>query len=295
MRYGQTFEVHTPDAADIATVSWIRLPSVTHAFDENQRINFLTPTTVDADTLSVTAPDTPQLCPPGHHMLFILNAKGVPSKAAIIQVEPLTEQAAPAALAEGLAAAPAAETAEDYGYGVPPADTLGTPVVIGLTGTCPYGIGSCWGGAYDALGRLDGVGFVNPVADTADSTAQVFLTGDGLPDLNTWTDQFYGTVNASYQLHGFEVTVRGAVSERGGRLLLAKTADRPEVQLGPLSIDKVQWDNERRAPSLPEESEARAYDELAAAALAGGAQITVTGPLTQTDSSYRLHVRAFEA
>jgi hypothetical protein len=295
VRYGQSFEVHTPDAADIATVSWIRLPSVTHSFDQNQRINFLRFTIDGPDTLSVTAPDTPQLCPPGHHMLFILNAKGVPSKAAIIGVEPLIEEAAPAALAEGLVAAPAPETAEDYRYGVPPAEGLGTQVVIGITGTCPYGIGACWGGAYDALGRLDGVGFVNPVADTADSTAQVFLSDDGLPDLNTWTDQFYDTVNGSYQLHGFEVTVGGAVSQRDGHLLLAETADRPEVQLGPLSIDKVQWDRAAAAPQAPQQREIHAYDELAAAGLAGGAQVTVTGPLTLTDSRYRLHVRAFEA
>jgi hypothetical protein len=295
VRYGQTFEVHTPDAADIATVSWVRVPSVTHSFDENQRINFLASTPVDAGTLAVTAPDTPQLCPPGHYMLFILHADGVPSKAAIIQVEPLAEEIAPAAVAEGLEAAPIPEAAEDYGYGVPPADTLGTQVVIGLTGTCPYGIGACWGGAYDALGRLDGVGFVNPVPDTADSTAEVFLSGDGLPDLNTWTDQFYGTVNGSYQLHGFEVTVRGAVSERDGQLFLTETADRPEVQLGPLSIDKVQTDRAVGAPQAPGQGELRAYDELAAAASAGGAEVTVTGPLTQTDSRYRLHVRALQA
>src|SRR5215472_5506726 len=31
--YGQTFSVQTPDAASITNVNWIRLGSVTHAFD----------------------------------------------------------------------------------------------------------------------------------------------------------------------------------------------------------------------------------------------------------------------
>ena len=39
--YGETFEVGTSQPNDIGKVSWIRLPSVTHAFDQSQRINFL--------------------------------------------------------------------------------------------------------------------------------------------------------------------------------------------------------------------------------------------------------------
>jgi len=291
VRHGQTFEVGTPDAPDVVTVSWIRLPSVTHAFDQSQRINVLSVAGRQPDALSVTAPDTPQLCPPGHYMLFVLTAAGVPSKAAIIQVEPLIEEAAPGAAVEGLAAVPV--PAEDHGY-EPPADARGTRVLIGLTGTCPYGIGACWGGAYDALGRLDGVGFVNPVPDTTDLTGQVFLTDDALPDLNTWTEQFYRIVNGSYHLRGFEVTVRGALRERDGGLLLRDSDTRPEVQLGPLSVDKVQWDRSTAAPQSPDQRELRAYDDLVAAGLADGTEVTVTGPLTQAGSRHRLQVRVFE-
>ena len=259
MRHGQTFEVGTPDAPDVVTVSWIRLPSVTHAFDQSQRINVLSVAGRQPDALSVTAPDTPQLCPPGHYMLFVLTAAGVPSKAAIIQVEPLIEEAAPGAAVEGLAAVPV--PAEDHGY-EPPADARGTRVLIGLTGTCPYGIGACWGGAYDALGRLDGVGFVNPVPDTTDLTGQVFLTDDALPDLNTWTEQFYRIVNGSYHLRGFEVTVRGGLRERDGGLLLRDNDTRPEVQLGPLSVDKVQWDRSTAAPQSPDQRQEIAAAEV---------------------------------
>ena len=39
--YGQQFSVQSPDAAGISKVTLIRLASVTHTFDENQRLNVL--------------------------------------------------------------------------------------------------------------------------------------------------------------------------------------------------------------------------------------------------------------
>jgi hypothetical protein len=83
--YGQTFSVQTPDAAGIAKVNWIRLPSTTHAFNESQRINRLA-FSQGSGGLNVTAPVSPALCPPGHYMLFVLNGKGVPSVARIVQI-----------------------------------------------------------------------------------------------------------------------------------------------------------------------------------------------------------------
>lgn len=55
--------------------NWLRLPSVTHSFDSNQRLNRLafTPTACGA---LVRAPSDPNLCPRGHSMLFALNSSG---------------------------------------------------------------------------------------------------------------------------------------------------------------------------------------------------------------------------
>ena len=39
-------------------------------------------------TLTAPAPATPDLAPPGPYMLFLLNDKGVPSKARIVTVGP---------------------------------------------------------------------------------------------------------------------------------------------------------------------------------------------------------------
>lgn len=85
--YGQTFFVGTTNATSIAKVTWIRLPSVTHAFNMNQRINRLSFSQA-AGGLNVQAPSNANLCPPGHYMLFILDGNGVPSVARIIQITP---------------------------------------------------------------------------------------------------------------------------------------------------------------------------------------------------------------
>jgi len=82
----EVFFVATPDAAAITRVTWVRLGSVTHAFDSNQRFNELsfTPTT---GGVNVTAPASPNLAPPGHYMLFVLNGNGVPSTGRIIRIK----------------------------------------------------------------------------------------------------------------------------------------------------------------------------------------------------------------
>ncbi len=83
MVHQQTFFVGTPNAAAVTQVSLVSLPSVTHAFDQNQRFNRLSFTRV-AGGLNVVAPSA-NLAPPGPYMLFILNSTGVPSVASIVR------------------------------------------------------------------------------------------------------------------------------------------------------------------------------------------------------------------
>jgi hypothetical protein len=83
--YGQTFSVGTPNAADIAKVTWIRLSTVTHSTNMSQRLNSLS-FIPGGTTLSVTAPASRNLAPPGHYMLFLVNQDGVPSVAKIVQI-----------------------------------------------------------------------------------------------------------------------------------------------------------------------------------------------------------------
>ena len=84
--YGQAFTVTTPDAASIAKVIWIRISSVTHSFNQNQRMNRLTFSTASSSSLSVVAPPSGNHAPPGHYMFFLVNAKGVPSEGKIIRI-----------------------------------------------------------------------------------------------------------------------------------------------------------------------------------------------------------------
>jgi Domain of unknown function (DUF1929)/Calx-beta domain len=83
--YGEQFTVTTPDAASITNVVWIRPGNTTHAYDQNQRINRLA-FTVGNGELRVSVPTDPNLCPPGHHMLFILNTNGVPSVSQFVRL-----------------------------------------------------------------------------------------------------------------------------------------------------------------------------------------------------------------
>lgn len=83
--YGQAFTVKTASAATIAKVTFIRLSAVTHSVNQNQRMNLLS-FVPGAGVLTVTAPANANLAPPGHYMMFIVNASGVPSSAKIVRL-----------------------------------------------------------------------------------------------------------------------------------------------------------------------------------------------------------------
>jgi galactose oxidase len=83
--YGQSFAIGTAQAAGIKKVSFIAIGSTTHAFDANQRFMWLD-FTATSGAITVKAPTSRNVAPPGYYMLFILNGNGVPSKARIIRL-----------------------------------------------------------------------------------------------------------------------------------------------------------------------------------------------------------------
>ncbi len=83
--YGQSFQVRSAEAGSIRKVSIIRLGSVTHAFDESQRFLSLSYSSA-GDQLTITAPANGNLAPPGHYLLSIVNAEGVPSVSKIVRI-----------------------------------------------------------------------------------------------------------------------------------------------------------------------------------------------------------------
>jgi galactose oxidase-like protein/Kelch motif protein len=84
--YGQVFSVTLLEPVDIGSACFIRLSAVTHAFNMSQRFVTLDYSQPDAGSVQVTAPDDPNLAPPGHYMLFVLDTAGIPATAPIIQL-----------------------------------------------------------------------------------------------------------------------------------------------------------------------------------------------------------------
>lgn len=83
--YGQPFNVTTTNGMTIGKITMVRLSSVTHSVNMNQRFNQLTFQQAGAN-LQVNPPANGNACPPGHYMLFIINSAGVPSMAKIVQI-----------------------------------------------------------------------------------------------------------------------------------------------------------------------------------------------------------------
>jgi hypothetical protein len=91
------------------------------------------------------------------------------------------------------------------------AASTGTRVTLGLTSRCPYGLAACWGGAYQTLKTLDGVAVVKAVANAKDSTAELFLSTNGLPNLDVWQRQFSAMAKHACPVDGgcdFKITLQ---------------------------------------------------------------------------------------
>lgn len=82
---GGTITVNTPDAANISAVNLVSLGADTHQADMGQRFVPLS-FTASGSSLSVTAPATSALAPPGDYMMFIVNSNGVPSVSSMVHI-----------------------------------------------------------------------------------------------------------------------------------------------------------------------------------------------------------------
>lgn len=83
--YNQTFTIQTPEASSIASVTMVRLSSVTHSFNMSQRFNRMTPT-IGSGEVTVTAPANSQITP-GPYWLFLLNSSGIPSIGKLVYIQ----------------------------------------------------------------------------------------------------------------------------------------------------------------------------------------------------------------
>ncbi len=86
--YGEPFEIESPNAPDIESVVLIRLSSVTHSVNMDQRyvaLDFI-PSPEQSYILLAQAPFEPAVAPPGSYMLFLLNADKVSSAAKMVRL-----------------------------------------------------------------------------------------------------------------------------------------------------------------------------------------------------------------
>ncbi|MCW2718595.1 glyoxal oxidase [Pseudonocardia sp.] len=293
--HGEAFTVAVQDP-DIARVTLVRLGSVTHSFDQNQRFAPLAFTALGT-TLTVTAPAGPADFPPGHALLFVLSGAGVPSVARIVQVTAPAPADGPVVAVRATDVPAADVRAAEVRATAPSAAPAGTRVTVGLTAQCPYGLSACWGGAYEALGTLDGVAAVDPFADARDSTAVVHLRDQGLPDLDRWPARLAASAGGGYAFRGIELTLTGTLRARAALLHLVAPGLPAPVRLRALRPGtELAWDLETRGPRAATPDERDAYRTLRRRWRADpdGFTVRVTGPALKGRGGWSLLVRVVE-
>jgi galactose oxidase len=286
----------------IKRVSWIRLGSVTHCTNFNQAVVFQKDPPQAGTRVSITSPASSNIAPPGHYMLFLLNTSNVPAIAQIVRLKgpdsTSTSTSAPATNVPRarIAQQPLTLTRQPLDEKII-AEQDRPPVIVGLTPACPYGLGPCWGGAFEGLKHITDVGVVRPLPSHEDSVAFVYTKQDALPDIDVWRAEFQKVNANTHAMRGIEMTFVSAVSSSGAQLVLAGAASRPDLVLEQLRPEhKVQWDAAVGAPQQSSDEELNAYADLSAAvAKHPGAKLMVTGPLQKHgDGKFTLEVREFE-
>jgi len=118
INYGATFTVTYSATNSIASAVLVRPGSTTHAFDMEQRVVGLCgpspqPACGSGGTLSLTAPPSGNVAPPGYYMLFLLDTSGVPSVAAFVELSSFA-----AAPPDGAISSPASDVTITAGQSV---------------------------------------------------------------------------------------------------------------------------------------------------------------------------------
>ena len=84
--YGGSITIQTPDAAKITSVSLVKLSSVTHHYNADQRLLWLQIQSIGSGSVTVKAPINSNLAPPGYYMIHILDSNSVPSIGGFIKI-----------------------------------------------------------------------------------------------------------------------------------------------------------------------------------------------------------------
>jgi Domain of unknown function (DUF1929) len=85
MTRGQNVDIPTPDGNRVAKARLVRTATATHVTTTDMR-DVALPMQKTPDGVSVSVPPEPTIVPPGPYMLFLVDDKGVPSEAKIVDV-----------------------------------------------------------------------------------------------------------------------------------------------------------------------------------------------------------------
>jgi hypothetical protein len=264
--YGSAMTISTPDASSISAVNLVSLGADTHQADMNQHFVPLS-FTANSGSLSVQAPSSGALAPPGYYMLFIVNSAGVPSVAAIVQVLPSqTAPSAPAGVtaSAGNGSATVSWTAPSNG-GSPVTSYTVTPYVGGVaqpattvTGT-PPATSTVITGLSNGTSYTFTVSATNAIGTGPASAASSPVTPGGVA-----TPAFVQQVSAHG--HGSSITVTpGAAVTSGDRMI---------VEVGV-------WNFSHATATSVTDSAGNTYTELTHFKASDGAEMSVwSAPIT---------------
>ncbi len=183
LNYGQQFTVNTPDASRIQKVSLVRMGSVTHNLDMDQRFMNLT-MQAGSGSVQVGGPSNANVAPPGMYMVFLIDDQGVPSVGKIVKVEAQADTQAPSAPGSltatrqsassvGLNWSAAGDNVGVTEYRVHRSTTAGfTPSATNRIATVPSGTsyqdnGAAAGTYYYRVVAADGAGNAGPASNQA--------------------------------------------------------------------------------------------------------------------------------
>ena len=85
--YDAPMSIQTPSAARVGKVALMRLGSVTHSVNMEQRYIPLEYSAADGQ-INATSPLNANIAPPGYYMLFLIGPTGVPSMAEMVKLDP---------------------------------------------------------------------------------------------------------------------------------------------------------------------------------------------------------------
>jgi chitodextrinase len=216
VQYSSNFQVSTPDAASITSVSLIRPAAVTHSFDQSTRRVSL-PFTVSNGTLNVQAPANGASAPPGNYMLFIVNSSGVPSVASWVHLPAPYEDTTPPSAPSGLTATATTSssvslswTASTDNVGVIGYNILRNGTKVGTSTTTSYTDNNVASGTTYTytVTAFDAAGNVSPASNSATVTTPASTTPPVISNVSvspanttatvTWTTDKPSTSQVTY-------------------------------------------------------------------------------------------------